>query len=113
MHEVSIMEGALNTATGLMKEGGGSRITRIVLTIGSLSGVVPESLDFAFRSLTSKGIAKGATLVINSIEARCRCESCGIDFDFTPNGYLCPQCGEPSMTLLQGRELELSTIEWI
>lgn len=113
MHEVGIMESALGMAQQRARQAGAKRITRLVVTIGSLSGVVPESLDFAFRSLSPGSMAEGASLEIISIDAISRCESCRKDFPFSANGCICPDCGEPSMTLLQGRELELSTIEWI
>lgn len=113
MHEVGIMESVLNMAQERAIQGGAKRITRIVITVGSLSGVVPESLDFAFRSLSPGSMAHGAHLEIVSIDALSRCESCQKDFPFTGNGCICPHCEEPSMTFLRGRELELSTIEWI
>ena len=45
MHEVGIMEGALDMARRLMEKRGGNRLRRVHMTIGSLSGVVP---DFSF-----------------------------------------------------------------
>ena len=44
MHEVGIMEGALDMARRLMEKRGGNRLRRVHMTIGSLSGVVPEAL---------------------------------------------------------------------
>ena len=45
MHEVGIMEGALDMARRLMEKNGGTRLMRVHMTIGSLSGVVPEALQ--------------------------------------------------------------------
>ena len=42
MHEVGIMEGALDMARRLMEKHGGSRLRRVHMTLGSLSGVVTE-----------------------------------------------------------------------
>ena len=51
MHEVGIMEGALDMARRLMEKRGGNRLRRVHMTIGSLSGVVPEALQSAFLAL--------------------------------------------------------------
>ena len=51
MHEVGIMEGALDMARRLMEKRGGNRLRRVYMTIGSLSGVVPEALQSAFLAL--------------------------------------------------------------
>lgn len=113
MHEVSIMQGALSMAEDMARKGGAERITRLRLKIGSLSGVVRESLDFAFESLTPGSLAAGASLEVDWVEAMCRCDECDRNFSFSENGYMCPGCGEPCLVLLCGRELELSSIEWI
>ena len=52
MHEVGIMEGALDMARRLLEENGGSRLVRVHMTIGSLSGVVPDALQSAFLALS-------------------------------------------------------------
>lgn len=113
MHEAGIVAGALDMARDMTLQGGGSRITRLVLCIGSLSSVVPESLRFAFAALAPGTIAEGAELEIEYIEAECHCNDCDAPFPFAGNGYLCPRCGEASLNLVKGRELDLKTLEWI
>ncbi len=113
MHEVGVAASVLSMASRLAQDKGGSCITRLVLTIGSLSSVVPEALENAWRALSPGTMADGATLDVEWVEACCRCSTCDRDFDFAGNGYVCPGCGEPSMVILRGRELELKTVEWI
>lgn len=112
MHEVGIMEGALDMARQLMEKNGGSRLMRLHMTIGSLSGVVPEALQFAFRALQDSYAAQDAALNVTWVEALCRCDACRADFSFTEHGYICPGCGEPALAILRGRELELTRVEW-
>ncbi len=112
MHEVGIIESALATALHLMREHGGTRLTRLYMTIGSLSGVVPDALQAAFTALKPAYGAENATLEVTWIEAHCRCDTCHKDFSFTAHGYLCPECGEPALSILKGRELELTRLEW-
>lgn len=112
MHEVGIMEGALETAQNLMQTRRGSRLMHLHMTVGTLSGVVPEALHSAFLVLKDSYAAKDASLDIRTVEALCQCDTCRKPFPFTDNGYLCPKCGEPALAVLCGRELELTRIEW-
>ena len=115
MHEVGIMEGALDMARRLMEKRGGNRLRRVHMTIGSLSGVVPEALQSAFLApqLQSRThTAQDAALDVAWVEAVCRCDACRADFSFTEHGYICPGCGEPALAILRGRELELTRVEW-
>ena len=112
MHEVGIMESALETVERQAREHGAQRIHRIVLRIGSLSGVDVDSLRFAFDAVASSTLAAGAELGIEQVAARAYCKSC--DADFAPGTgwiFTCPRCGNLSSDVCQGRELELARIE--
>jgi hydrogenase nickel incorporation protein HypA/HybF len=112
MHELGIMESAVAAALAKARERGAGRIHRIVLRIGALSGVEPDSLQFAFGPTTLGTPAEGADLDIEVVPARARCSSCGIDFEAADGSiFSCPQCDSLSGELLQGREIELSRIE--
>lgn len=63
MHEVGIMEGALDMARRLLEENGGSRLVRVHMTIGSLSGVVPDALQSAFLALKDAYAAGNLSLI--------------------------------------------------
>lgn len=101
MHEVGIMEGALDMARRLMEKRGGNRLRRVHMTIGSLSGVVPEALQSAFLALKDSYAAQDAALDVAWVEAVCRCDACRADFSFTEHGYICPGCGEPALAILR------------
>lgn len=112
MHEVGIMEGALDMARQFMEKNGGTRLMRVHMTIGSLSGVVPEALQSAFLALKDAYAARDAALDVTWVEALCHCDACRADFFFTEHGYICPGCGDPALAILRGRELELTRVEW-
>ena len=62
MHEYSITESLLSLALEKANEAKASKITRINLVLGELSGVVDECLQFYFDSLSKDTIAAGAGL---------------------------------------------------
>ncbi len=112
MHEVGIMEGAINMALKLMSEQNGSRLRAIHMTVGSLSSVVPQALDSAFLSLRAAYGIDTAKLHITWVEATCFCTDCQCEFSFDQLGYICPHCHEPAFNVSKGKELELTRVEW-
>ena len=59
MHEVGVMQSALEIALEQAGRQGASRIDCIALRVGPLSGVVPEALEFAFDVVARGTIAAG------------------------------------------------------
>ena len=76
MHEVSIMQNVLDIAIAEAQKKGAAKIDSLTLTIGELSGVIPEALEFAFEVLIQGTIAENAQLEINSIPVVCFCSKC-------------------------------------
>lgn len=112
MHEAGIMESALEAACGRARAEGASRIHRIGLRVGTLSGVEPDALRFAFESLSPGTAAAGARLEIDTVPARCRCPDCELEFE-VDSGFIftCPKCRRLTGELSQGREMELTALE--
>jgi hydrogenase nickel incorporation protein HypA/HybF len=112
MHELSIMESALNIALERAQAAGANRVHVIRLRIGALSGVVPEALEFAFAALAPGTAAEGGELKVEHVPARFWCRGCEREFQAEDNLYAeCPTCHEPSTELRAGREMELASLE--
>ncbi len=111
MHELSIMQSALSLALGQAQQAGASRVHVIRLRIGSLSGVVPDALQFAFEALAPGTLAEGAQLAIENVPARFWCAQCAREFESEDMFADCPQCGRPSGELRAGREMEVASLE--
>lgn len=112
MHELGLVESAMETVLRHAAERRAAQVNRVVLRIGSLAGVEPEALRFAFDVVTRGTIAEGAELEIEAVEAESFCAECRQTF--TPEGgvvFICPRCGSLSGELRHGRELELARIE--
>lgn len=112
MHEVGLLNQALEMALEAAAAEGAARITKIKLRIGALAGVVPEAMAFAFDVVTKGTIAEGGEFAWEEVPVICRCgQGCP---DFQPEDsaiFACPQCGQPSWQVLQGRELNLIEVE--
>ena len=66
MHEVGLMQQAVEIALKHGSAGGAERITRVRMKVGALSGVEPNALQFAFEVVTRGTMAQNATLDIDA-----------------------------------------------
>lgn len=113
MHEVGIIESALDVIRREAERHQAAQVARVVLRIGALSGVEPEALRFAFAAVTPGSVAEGAELEIELIPARAHCHACDADFT-VDTGFIfqCPRCSALSGDVRSGRELELARLEF-
>ena len=111
MHELSIMQSALDLACDQARQAGANRVHVVRLRIGALSGVVPEALEFAFEVLTPGTPAEGARLAIDNVPATYWCATCEREFQSDDMFGECPGCHKPSGDIRAGRELELASLE--
>jgi len=111
MHEYSITESILSVALEKAGAANASRITRINLVVGGLSGVVSECVQFYFDFLSKDTIAGGAKLFFEVKPTRLRCLKC--DKVFTPpdQDWNCPDCHEMGIEIVSGRECYMESIE--
>jgi hydrogenase nickel insertion protein HypA len=111
MHELSIMESTLEIALDYAHREHAEKILQLNLRVGAMSGVVPAALEFAFDACIQGTIAAGAQLQIELVPVVCYCQLC--DREFAPPDliYVCPDCGTISSNILQGRELQLISLE--
>jgi hydrogenase nickel incorporation protein HypA/HybF len=111
MHELSIMQCALEQVLEQAQLAGAARVHAIRLRIGALSGVVPDALQFAFEALADGTPAQGAQLLIEDVPARFWCATCRHEFKADRMFGECPGCHQPSTELRAGREMELTSLE--
>jgi hydrogenase nickel incorporation protein HypA/HybF len=111
MHELSIMTEALRMAEDAARSAGATRVRKLRLRIGSLSGVVPDALRFAFDVVCHGTMAEGATLEIEAVPAACWCPPCQAEFECVDFFNECPRCHNVSGELRRGRELDIAAVE--
>jgi len=105
-----MMQNTLDIAIAQAKQNNATKIDRLTMNIGELSGVVTEALEFAFEVLVQDTIAENAELEIKTISVVCHCKKC--DRTFQPEAYIyqCPNCKQISSDVISGRELELASL---
>jgi hydrogenase nickel incorporation protein HypA/HybF len=109
MHELSIAEELLHIIEQMALQEGIRKVDRINLRIGELSGVFPDSLEFAFEILSKGKITEGAYVDIEMVAVKVRCAKCG---KLVISGEeICPSCGSSDLSLSGGDELEILSFE--
>jgi len=111
MHEVSIMQSALQTVGRVARERNLSKVRRVCLRVGLLSGVIPDSLLFAFEVLRPGTVAADAQLDIEIVPAVFWCEACQLERRLTALDFACDLCQGTLILKGGGHELELSVVE--
>src|ERR1039457_7259340 len=111
MHEVSIMESAVQMAVDAAKSAGASRVRGFRLRVGTLIGGGAGGLGFTFYVVSLDTIAEGTSLEMESVPAAGWCSVCRVEFACADFISECPRCHNPNGELRRGRELEIPSVE--
>ena len=109
MHEYSIVASLIDRVEREASVHGATRVNRLHVAIGELSGVERELLQTAFETFRERSICSDAELTIRSVAASWTCPECARELD--PEAVLrCTLCGRPAR-LRCGDEIVLERIE--
>ncbi|OGD74490.1 MAG: hypothetical protein A2Y64_01935, partial [Candidatus Coatesbacteria bacterium RBG_13_66_14] len=77
MHELAVTREIVRAVEEeLTKLPEGTRLLKVKLLLGRLTGFVPESLEFCYGALTEGSRLAGSELEIERRDGRVRCEGC-------------------------------------
>ena len=112
MHELSIVQSIVESVTERLSAYPGAKVRSVRLRIGVLQSVIQDSLLFCYGIATDETPLAGSRLEVESVPITIWCADCGqlAELDGVQS-FRCPRCGEPSMDIRKGRELEIDSIE--
>jgi hydrogenase nickel incorporation protein HypA/HybF len=113
MHELSICQSLLDQVERIAREHGATRVERILLRVGPLSGVEGPLLQHAYPLAAAGTLAESAELVIEPSPIRVACSTCGAETEASVNRLLCGACGDYRTRLISGDEMLLASLELI
>ena len=112
MHELSIALAIVEAAQEEAGKQNASRVNRVDLRIGPLSGVVKDALLFSYQVSCQDTLLAGSQLVIEDVAPAVFCETCGRESEIeTIQVIRCPLCNGDKVTIIRGRELEFVSME--
>lgn len=93
------------------RENGLTSITRVTLSLGEVTGVIPSYLDDCWRwAVNRTELLAGATLEVIPVAAVTVCNACGRTYPTLEHGRICPHCQSAETELLHGLEIEVESV---
>lgn len=112
MHELGIVFHIIRTVEDVARQNDVTRIRRVTLQLGEVSGVVESYLQDCWKWAAAKSeLLPGAVLTVETIPAVTVCEDCGQQYPTVQFGRTRPHCRSPRTHLLQGHEMLIKEIE--
>jgi len=111
MHELSVTENLLDIALRHGKNANAQRIVKLNITVGQLSSIVDDSVQFYWDFVSKDTIAAGAQLNFNRLPTELLCQDCGHRYNPGEDQFNCPACGGHNVQIISGREFFLESIE--
>ncbi len=111
MHELSIAQAIVQVADAEARKAEATRVSRVVVDVGTLSGVVADSLAFCFPMACDGTLLEGAELCLEPVEARAWCRACDREFPMKELLDTCPGCDGFASEIRAGQELKVRTID--
>ena len=113
VHEVSVALGMVDELTRIAEKNNAKKIINVKLKIGRMSGIVTDSLKFAFDAVKlDYPILSSAEITIEEVPLIYECNECRKSFD-TDNAYFpsCPDCRSYNLKLVSGQEQHIENVE--
>ena len=112
VHELSLMQGILDSIAPVARDAGAVKVTQVRLTVGEMTQVVEEAMRFAWEALTAdEPLYEGGELVLDFVKPKSHCLDCGAEFEHDRFHLLCPECGSRLTMVTEGKELHIASIE--
>ncbi len=108
MHELSLTQTIIDTVT---QAANGAPVQRVVLEIGELTAVLPESIRFCFEACTPGTLLAGAVLDIVTVAGRGRCRQCGHEMAMDMPYGVCEACDGLAIDIIAGQDLIIQSME--
>jgi hydrogenase nickel incorporation protein HypA/HybF len=111
MHELSIAMSIVDAALDESRRRG-VQVSAVHLRLGALSGVVKEAMLFSYEVACQDTPLEGSQLVVEDIPVIVFCPQCQKEQLLqSVQLFACPECGQPTMDVRHGKELEVFALE--
>jgi hydrogenase nickel incorporation protein HypA/HybF len=113
VHELPITQHILEIVEEQAKKAGRSRVKKITIAVGDLSSIEFECVRFYFDELKKGHVAEAAVLDYIKIPVKLKCRGCGHEFisESTLPPWDCPKCGNSGVTIIEGKDSFVESIE--
>lgn len=110
MHEFSIVNSLLDMCELNAKQNSATKVTKVEVKIGKLSGIEPHLLETAFNTFKEKTLCDSAEFIMHMQDLVVQCKQCHKESVIEKNIFICPEC-EGELEVLDGEEMYLMRLE--
>lgn len=107
MHEMSLAGGILRVVEDAAQRERFTRVKRLVIEAGALSGVEVGALSFALEAIAPGTCLEGARVEIDEPPGQAWCLPCGRTVEIRSRLDDCPLCGGHQLQATGGTELKV------
>lgn len=111
MHEFSIVQSLIELIEQYARENRAKKVTKVVVSLGVLSGVEPHLLELAFNTFKEGTVAEDALFTIELERLKIKCRECHAESEKDQLNILCPVCGSPDTQITGGQDMLLKSLE--
>jgi hydrogenase nickel insertion protein HypA len=111
MHEYSVVQALLEQIEDIAEQNDASKVTKIIVKIGVMSGIEAHLLEIAFNTFKEKTICDGAEFVMNIQPLKIRCNSCETKSELEKIHYCCQKCQSTDVEVIDGEDMFLMSLE--
>lgn len=111
MHEYSIVQSLLDSCEQHVEANDATKVTKLIVKIGVMSGVEPDLLKTAFDTFKEKTVCDGCEFIMNIQKVKIKCNACGAESELEKNEFLCPKCESSEINVIDGEDMYLMSLE--
>lgn len=111
MHELSVTKGILKLCLEEGEKHNVSKINKINIKVGELTGLVPSCISYYFNIIAKGTIAEDTEIILERIPVSIKCQQCEYEGELGKDNYYCPKCQGNKYKIVKGRDFYLDTME--
>lgn len=111
MHEYSIVQSLLEICEIYARQNNSSKVVKVIVKIGVLSGVEPDLLKTAFDTFKEESLCHNAEFIMNIQKVEILCDTCNTKTILEKNEFCCPKCKSTDLKVLDGEDMYLMSLE--
>ena len=111
MHEYSIVQALLNQCEENARKNNSTKVKKVIVKIGVMSGVEPDLLKIAFDTFKENTICSECIYIQNIQPLEIKCHKCNIKSILKKNQYCCPECQSIDLDVIDGEDMYLMQLE--
>lgn len=110
MHELGIVIQIVKQMEVYMEEHKISKIDKLVLQVGELSGVYPKYLEDVYPIAVEHSKLEDTKLVLDVTPGIGKCTSCDFTYNLMENNNTCPLCEGKEYRIITGKDFLIKEI---